>query len=94
MSLLERRNEDAIICYQKRHGIPQMYVRKIVLSSDEALVARSYLDANFPVIIGLNARTNVTSVMNGEPHSTISLLIMHELRLGIALRAVITLFSR
>lgn len=69
-----------------------MYMKKIVLSSDEALAARSYLDASFPVIIGLNARTNVTSVMNGEPHSTTSLL--HDLRLGIALRAVITLFSR
>jgi len=71
-----------------------MYMKKIVLSSDEALVARSYLDASLPVIITLNARTNVTSVMNGEPHSTTSLLIMHDLRLGIALRAVIMLFSR
>jgi hypothetical protein len=71
-----------------------MYMKKIVLLSDEALVARSYLDASFPVIITLNARTNVASVMNGEPHSTTSLLIMHDLRLGIALRAEIMLFSR
>ena len=94
MSHLERMNEDAIICYKKRHGISQMYMGKIVLSSDEALVARTSLDASFPVIIGLNVRTNVTSVMNGELHSTTSLLIMHDLRLGIALHAVITLFSR
>jgi len=71
-----------------------MYMGKIILSSDEAPVARSYLDASFPVIIGLNARTNVNSIMNGEPHSTTSLLIMHDLRLGITPRAVITLFSR
>jgi hypothetical protein len=71
-----------------------MYMREFVLSSDEALVARSYLDASFLVIIGLNARTNVTSIMNREPHSTTSLLIMHDLRLGFALRAAIMLFSR
>jgi hypothetical protein len=49
MSLLERRNEDTIICYKKRHWISQMYMKKIVLSSDEAPVARSYLYASFPV---------------------------------------------
>src|SRR5271155_650376 len=76
MSRLERRNEDAIICYKKGTGSRKCIWGKIVLSSDEALVARSYPDASFPVIIGLNARANVTSVMNGEPHSTTSLLII------------------
>jgi hypothetical protein len=68
-------------------------MEKTVTTSGIALVARSYLDMSFPVIIGFNARTNVTLVMNGELCSTTCSLIMYGLRPGIALRPVITLFS-
>ena len=94
MSHLERRNEDAIISENKKARDLAKWNEEIVLSLDIALVARSCLDVSFLIIIGFHARTNVTSIMNGEPHSTTSLLIMHDLRLGIALRAAIMLFSR
>ena len=93
ISLLERKNEDAIICENKKVRDLAKWNEEIVLSSDIALVARSYLDVSSLVTIGFNAKTNVTLVMNGELFSTTSSLIMCGLRLGIAHRPVITLFS-
>jgi hypothetical protein len=83
MNLSERRNEDAIICENKK-------VRDLAKWNEENCNNVRYISGCKKLS---SHRTNVASVMNGELCSTAFSLIMYSLRPGIALRPVTALFS-